>query len=522
MPVSRIFTVVSPRYNDAPPRLDFSLGKLSAKRAGKGPGGAILGGGGRRLVPSGQSIFAAGARSGAGLALALLAAGGFGTAAASSPASSPTPDREAWRKVESGNVTVVGTASDARLVETAITIRALSGLLSGLVPGAFGPPPPLVVAMVHDAAHLGYVGLPVGLPPGGPAGARVVLPATSDEEARADLLRAAVRSIALRANLPLPAWFVSGLSEYLSTFTAAGGRATFGHVVPEHVARLGSSPLPAGRPALFALPEPRGNEAAADVRRAEAWAVVHLLLHALPDGGERIARYARLLAEGRGTEIAFHEAFGEPERAFLARARARAVGSRPIARFVALPPEDPAAPEGVGRILPLTRAGAAGVLGGIPRGRRAPSTGAPTPASAPGREARSQPALSSGTFGSGAARPGAPRSVTPDVPAEVDLVNRLIDEGREEEALARLEALHASLGRDPEMQRALGWDVAEVRRVVVHNRLVKRYNLAIGLLNAGRLGEALAIFREVAGVAEDPGLRRLAWERATDPAGGRR
>ncbi|MCL4808340.1 MAG: hypothetical protein KJ062_11205, partial [Thermoanaerobaculia bacterium] len=199
-------------------------------------------------------------------------------------------------KVESGNVTVVGTASDARIVETAITIRALSGLLSGLVPGAVGPPPPLVVAMVHDAAHLGYVGLPVGLPPGGPAGARVVLPATSDEEARADLLRAAVRSIALRANLPLPAWFVSGLSEYLSTFTAAGGRATFGHVVPEHVARLGSSPLPAGRPALFALPEPRGNEAAADVRRAEAWAVVHLLLHALPDGGERIARYARLLA----------------------------------------------------------------------------------------------------------------------------------------------------------------------------------------------------------------------------------
>jgi hypothetical protein len=61
-----------------------------------------------------------------------------------------------------------------------------------------------------------------------------------------------------------------------------------------------------------------------------------------------------------------------------------------------------------------------------------------------------------------------------------------------------------------------------VRRVVVHNRLVRRYNLAIGLLNAGRLGEALPIFREVAGAAEDPGLRRLAWERATDPAGGRR
>ena len=101
-------------------------------------------------------------------------------------------------------------------------------------------------------------------------------------------------------------------------------------------------------------------------------------------------------------------------------------------------------------------------------------------------------------------------------------MNRLIDEGREEEALARLEALHASLVDDPEMQRALGWDVAEVRRVVLHNRLVRRYNEAIGLLNAGRTAEALAIFREVAERAEDPGLRRLAWERATSPDGGRR
>lgn len=465
------------------------------------------------MVSSGRSIRAAGARSGAGLALALLAAAGFGGAATSQPVPGAASDREAWRKVESGNVTVVGTASDAKLVETAVTLRALAGLLPGLVPGAFGPPPPLVVAIVHDAAHLGHVGLHVGLPPGAPAGGRVVLSATSDEEARADLLRSTVRSVALRAKLPLPAWFVGGLCEYLSTFTATGGRATFGRAVPEHVARLASSPLPDGRPALFGMPEPQGNEAAAALRRAEAWAVVHFLLHGLPDGGEHVARHAGLLAEGRGTEPAFLEAFGEPERALLARARARAVGSRPIARFVALPAEDPAGPEGVGRILPLTRAGAAGVLGGAARGRRVPATGAPVHASAPGREPTPRPALAQA-----APRPVAP----PDVPAEVDLVNRLIDEGREEEALARLEALHASLGRDPEMQRALGWDVAEVRRVVVHNRLVRRYNLAIGLLNAGRLGEAQPIFREVAGAAEDPGLRRLAWERATDPAGGRR
>ncbi len=66
----------------------------------------------------------------------------------------PSPDREAWRKVETGRITVVGTASDSRLVETAVTLRALVALLPGLVPGAFDPPPPLVAAFVHDAAHL--------------------------------------------------------------------------------------------------------------------------------------------------------------------------------------------------------------------------------------------------------------------------------------------------------------------------------------------------------------------------------
>ena len=213
------------------------------------------------------------------------------------------------------------------------------------------------------------------------------------------------------------------------------------------------------------------------------------------------------MTEGREASLAFRDAFGEDERAALQRAARYVVEGRPLARIVPVPAG--AAP--VGRLLPVTRAGAAGVLGGIARGRRAPvpETPAPLPGPPLGPPLPSAPK-----------RP--PAAVSRDVPAEVDLVNRLIDEGREEEALARLEALHASLGRDPEMQRALGWDVQEVRRVVVHNRLVRRYNEAIGLLNADRLREAVPIFREVAASAEDPGLRRLAWERATAPGGGRR
>lgn len=401
---------------------------------------------------------------------------------------------------------MVGTASDPKLVETAVALRALVALLPGLVPGAFDATPPLVVAVAHDPGHLALVGLPTG----GAGDGRIVLAATGAEEARPALLRAAVTALGRRSRPPLPAWAESGLAEYLSTFSTTATRATLGRIAAEDVALLRASKGPTGRPALFTAASLVGDDVAAAVLRAEAWAVVHYLLHAVPDGGARLGRHAALLAEGTDAATAFTAAFGETERALLVRARAHASAARSLARFVPVPP-GPAA----GRVLPLTRAGAAGVLGGVARGRRAP-----VPAS-PGADATLAESPAPPPFlGSASPRPSA--AVSRDVPAEVDLVNRLIDEGREEEALARLEALHASLGRDPEMQRALGWDVAEVRRVVVHNRLVRRYNEGIGLLNAGRLGEALALFREVAGKAEDPGLRRLAWERATAPDGGRR
>jgi hypothetical protein len=399
--------------------------------------------------------------------------------------------------VESGPVTVVGTASDPRLAETAATLGALVTLLPEIVPGAFGSRPPLVVALAHEPEHLARISLPTR------EGGRIVLAAAGGEEAREALLGAAVAALARRSRPALPEWAATGLAEYLTTLSVSGTRATLGRLVPRNVSLLRAAGPPAGRPALFSAPSLAGDGPAEALLRAEAWAVVHYLLHAVPDGDALLARHAALLAEGRGADAAFAEAFGETERSLLLRARAHAVAGRSLARFLSVVP----AP--AGRILPLTRTGAAGLLGAVAAGRAvptsAPAPGAPVLAATPPPPARrSSPAL------------------TRDVPAEVDLVNRLIDEGRQEEALARLEALHASLGRDPEMQRALGWDVVEVRRVVVHNRLVRRYNEAIALLNAGRLAEALPLFREVAEKAEDPGLRRVAWERATAPDGGRR
>ena len=406
----------------------------------------------------------------------------------------PSAPRESWRKVEAGPVTVVGTASDPRLAETAATLGALVALLPEIVPGAFGSHPPLVVALAQEPEHLSRLSLPSR------EGGRIVLAAAGGAEAREALLRAAVAALARRSRPALPEWAATGLAEYFTTLSVSGTRATLGRLVPQNVSLLRSAGPSAGRSALFSASSLPGGEPAEALLRAEAWAVVHYLLHAVPEGGALLARHAALLSETRGAESAFAEAFGETERSLLLRARAHVVAGRSLARFL------PVVPAQVGRVLPLTRAGAAGLLGAVAEGRAVPTAaGVPAPAATPA--------------------PAARRSSTPlsrDVPAEVDLVNRLVDEGREEEALARLEALHASLGGDPEMQRALGWDVAEVRRVVVHNRLVRRYNDAIALLNAGRLAEALPLFREVAEKAEDPGLRRIAWERATAPDGGRR
>ena len=439
-------------------------------------------------------------------ALALLVASAGGAPALSAPA--PVPDTEAWRKVEAGRVTVVGTASDTRLVETAVTLRALVALLPGLVPGAFGAPPPLVVAVVHDPAHLARVSFPHAE---ATARGRIVLAAAGDEEARPVLLRSVASALGRRAATALPGWLVEGLAEYLSTFSAGETRATLGRLVPDHVARLREVRPGAGRPALFVEGAFEGEGARNTLLRAQAWAVVHLLLQGTPGGEEHLGRFARLLAGGAGAEAAFRDAFGEGERELFARAVRYVVDSRPLARIVPVPAGAPLP----GRLLPLTRAGAARVLGGVARVRDAPEPGTPAP---PVPLGRATPQVA--PFLTAAPPPAV--AVSRDVPAEVDLVNRLVDEGREGEALARLEALHASLGGDPEMQRALAWDVREVRRVVLHNRLVKRYNEAIGLLNAGRRQEALPVFRQVAASAEDPDLRRLAWERATAPAAGRR
>ena len=65
-------------------------------------------------------------------------------------------------------------------------------------------------------------------------------------------------------------------------------------LVPEHVALLRAARLPAGRPRLFSAPVLEGEDAAVALLRAQAWAVVHVLLQGTPDGEGPLHRFAAL------------------------------------------------------------------------------------------------------------------------------------------------------------------------------------------------------------------------------------
>ena len=70
----------------------------------------------------------------------------------------------------------------------------------------------------------------------------------------------------------------------------------------------------------------------------------------------------------------------------------------------------------------------------------------------------------------------------------------------------------------------LGGRLGGPRRLVTHNRLVRRFNAAVGLLNAGQGDAAVGVFREVAARTEDPSLaaRARAHGAEIEAGGGRK
>ncbi|MEO8431408.1 MAG: DUF1570 domain-containing protein [Acidobacteriota bacterium] len=91
-------------------------------------------------------------------------------------------------------------------------------------------------------------------------------------------------------------------------------------------------------------------------------------------------------------------------------------------------------------------------------------------------------------------------------------VNELLGEGREDEAIADLDALVAAA--PPGVRDVLGRQAVEVRESAARRRSVRDYNEAVARANRRDLPGALDLFRIVAASAGDPDLARSARERA--------
>ena len=102
------------------------------------------------------------------------------------------------------------------------------------------------------------------------------------------------------------------------------------------------------------------------------------------------------------------------------------------------------------------------------------------------------------------------------VASESDAVNRLLAEGREGEALARLETLRDSLEKEPGLRAAVEEDLGRVRALAAHNALVKKYNEGLLLAKEGHLEAALKAFQEVASGSTAAGLAASAREMAAE------
>ncbi|MDA8020670.1 MAG: hypothetical protein MPN21_24795 [Thermoanaerobaculia bacterium] len=78
---------------------------------------------------------------------------------------------------------------------------------------------------------------------------------------------------------------------------------------------------------------------------------------------------------------------------------------------------------------------------------------------------------------------------------------------RYEEALAALEILRAHTQANDSWTTELGKQIAELRRVVAHNRFVDAYNEAARLFNEGQYREATEVLEPVLGDVQDPERR---------------
>ena len=127
-----------------------------------------------------------------------------------------------------------------------------------------------------------------------------------------------------------------------------------------------------------------------------------------------------------------------------------------------------------------------------------------------GQKARGDAVLKS----AGATEASAKRGKQTQLEASLQDVNKLLDEGKDDEALALIDGMIAK--SSGEIRTELESQRESLAKAVARNRAVKAYNAAIVLYNKRDYADALAAFEKVAAESADPDIAAAAREKAAE------
>ncbi len=265
------------------------------------------------------------------LALAALALPGAHAAAKPAAARLPAP-KESWLIAESPSFTVIGNVSAKKVSEIADTLERFRSTLLQLKPtaSAISPVPTLFVAFTNDRSFDPYKSSPdprdvkwVGAFQTTWYGNFFAVNAYPERGSGMAIVFEGYAAHFIRSNYPsTPLWLAEGLSELYGTFRIEEGVADVGRPSAENLELLSSAPLLPLREILAMTPQSPGYAVEnRSIFEAQAWVLVHYLLHGTSDGHARTADFLRRLDAGEEQAAAFAAAFGVEVDKFEGRLR---------------------------------------------------------------------------------------------------------------------------------------------------------------------------------------------------------
>jgi hypothetical protein len=250
--------------------------------------------------------------------------GWIGLALLASMAASASPCAAEWRRIDSPNFVIVGDVSARTLRDVAVKFEGFRETLTRVLTerATATPVPTVVIVFPSDRAFTPFKPLYQGKPVGGVAGLfvgrqdanYVAVVAERRDDGFRIVFHEYAHLVVANVNRNVPAWLNEGLAEYYSTFEVSdGGReAILGRPLVYHLQHLNENPLLKLDDLLKVdRKSPLYNERERrSVFYAQSWALTHRILMGEPKRTAQLMSYLQRSAEGVPAAQAWQQAFG--------------------------------------------------------------------------------------------------------------------------------------------------------------------------------------------------------------------